>query len=289
MKPASLVAVGLLVLILGLLVHAPAAVLYGWTLGARTESPLRLYGVDGGLFSGSAAQIRVSNRVLANDLRWTLRPAALARGRVVFHVRSGGAPLLFDGIVTSDLGGMRVTELKASADLRTLATLAGQTLVPVSGQVGLDLGHLQMKDQWPYAAEGRLQLLGLSWALGQPAMLGDFEAQLQGENGTVQATVTTLSGVIDVMGEAQLNPDRSYVIDLRLRPSADAPPMLRNMLQSLGPADAEGYHRLRHAARATTPASAQDTTPSRAPPPGLSSPTPPRSVEDDEAGVTFGG
>jgi general secretion pathway protein N len=248
MKPVYLLIVGVVVLLIGLLVHAPAAVLYAWTLGTRTDLPVRIHGIDGGLFSGTAAQIRFGDRVLANDLQWTLQPGALVRGRAALHLRSGGAPLLFDGLMASGLGGTRITALKASAELRALAALAGQSFIPMNGQAGIDLDHLLLKEQWPHAAEGRVRLLGLSWTLGQPVALGDFEARVEGSDGNIRATVTTLAGVVDVTGDAQLNADRSYAVDLRLRARADAPPMLRNMLQSLGPADAEGYHRLRQGA-----------------------------------------
>ncbi len=277
MRLIHLLIIGVLVLAAGLLVHAPAAVLYGWTLGARNDEPLRLHGIDGELFAGKAAQVSYANRAVASDLRWTLRPGALALGRAAFHVRSSGAPLLFDGVVAAGLGGTRITGLKASGDLRTLAALAGQSFVPVSGQAGLDLDHLLLKDQWPQAAEGRVQVLGLSWALGQPVVLGDFQAELRSEDGNVQAAITTLSGVVDVLGDARLNNDRSYAVDLRLRPRADAPPMVRNLLQALGPADAEGYHRLRQgAAGLPAPASERFPVPAAAPqPPPATSPTTP--------------
>jgi general secretion pathway protein N len=273
MKPAHLLLVGVLVLLIGLLVHAPVAVLYGWTQGARSDVPLRVHGIGGRPFSGTAAQIVLGNRVLASDLQWTLQPGALALGRAAFRVRSGGGPLLLDGMVASGPGGTRITGLRANAELRTLAALAGQNFIPVSGQAGIDLGHLLLRKRWPHAAEGRVQLLGLSWVLGQPVPLGDFEARIEGADGNLQATVTTLSGVVDVSGDARLNADRSYAIDLRLRARPDAPPMLRNMLQSLGPADAEGYHRLRQSAAlpggqvppAVSPGSGETSAPAATP------------------------
>jgi general secretion pathway protein N len=274
MKPIHLLIVGILVLLTGLLIHAPAAVVYAWTLGARTDLPVRVHGIRGQLFAGSAAQLSYGNRPIASDLHWKLRPASLLLGRAAFHVRSGGAPLLFDGVLASGLGGTRVSGLKASGELRALAALAGQSFIPVNGQAGIDLDHLLLKDQWPHAAEGRIQLLSLSWALGQPVVLGDFEAQLRSEDGNIIAAVTTLSGVVDVLGDARLNTDRSYAVDLRLRPRTDAPPMLINMLQSLGPADSEGYHRLRQGAGLVAPVVTPAPTPQQPGPGTAPSPKP---------------
>lgn len=263
MKLRYLLAAALASFVLGLVVHAPAASLYAWIAG--DGGPLRLHGIDGGLLSGTADQLARGNQTIVSDLRWRLVPADLLLGRASYALASSGAPLLLDGVVGIGLGGaVHVRKTRASGELRALAGIAGLPFVPVNGDVGLELDALTLIDRWPRSARGRVQVLGLSWALGrEPVVLGDFEAQIEDGTDGIVARVGTLEGVIEVRGTAQLAEDGSYDVDLQLRPTDAAPPMVANLLRSLGPADANGYHRLRRQGQARPDAAAapDGTTP----------------------------
>ncbi len=245
MKLRHLLIAAALVFVCGLVLHTPAAVIYGWT-HSDPATPLRLYGVEGTLVSGRAAQVAHSSQPLLAGLRWTLKPWSLLLGRASYQLTADGPPLLLDGIVASGLGGTRIGDLKASGDLRAVAAAAGQPFVPVSGQVGVDLQRLRLRDRWPSEAEGQLRVIGLKWALArEPVALGDYAADVRTDNGELVALISTLAGVVDVNGDARLKPDRSYELTLQLRPRPEAPAMVTNLLRSIGAPDAQGYYRLR--------------------------------------------
>ncbi|MGB1561362.1 MAG: type II secretion system protein N [Sinimarinibacterium flocculans] len=245
MKLWYLLSAALASFIVGLLAHAPASSLYGWMV-ARGELPVRLYGISGSLLSGSASQLMHGSQVIARDLHWRFRPLALLGGRLGYHLRTEGAPLLLEGDVDLSLGkSLRLQDLRASGELRALAALAGQTFIPINGQLGVQLDTLRIDGRIPHRAEGHLQLIGLAWTLGrEPLPLGDFEALIDTTTDGIVASVATLAGVVDVDGAATLSPEGLYSLDLQLLAEADAPPMVTNLLRSLGAADARGYHRL---------------------------------------------
>ncbi|MES0875112.1 type II secretion system protein N [Sinimarinibacterium thermocellulolyticum] len=276
MKTRHLLAAALLSFVLGLIVHAPAASLYGWIAGGNAELPVRLFGVTGTLVSGAASLLARGDQPLARNVRWRLVPSSLLLGRASFALSSGGPPLLFEGVAGMGLGGaVHLRDTRASGELRALAAIAGLPFVPVNGEIGIDLASLTLVDRWPRHAHGRLQVIGLSWTLGRdPVALGDFEARIEDADDGIVATVSTLKGSIEVDGRARLAVDGAYDLDLRLRATPDAPPMVNNLLRALGPADADGYQRLRRTGT-QSPAHATDAPPgTRGDTPGSAVPAP---------------
>ncbi|MFA5937880.1 MAG: type II secretion system protein N [Sinimarinibacterium sp.] len=268
-----------------LLTQAPAALVYAWTPASRPDAPVRLYGIDGSMFAGTALQISRGPQTLLRQLRWTAKPGALLLGRVAYHVKTDAAPTLLDGTVATGWGGTRFSELKASGELRAVAAMFGQVFVPLSGQVGLQMDHLRIADDWPVQAEGDIRLIGLAWTLGrEPVPFGDYRVQITTGAADIVASVSTLAGVVDVSGEGRVKPDRSYELDLKLRPRSDAPAMVTNLLRQLGSPDSQGNYRLRRAGAAPRAAEAATVA---APATGPVKATPPNiddiPVRDDSA------
>jgi general secretion pathway protein N len=247
MKIRSLLIIGIATFVLALLIKTPAALVYGWFGGgAGQTAQMRLFGVDGTLVSGRADAVIANGKPALTRIEWRLRPLSLLLARAQYHLQASGAPILLDGQVAAGLGPMRVDDLKASGDLRSLAAVAGQPFVPMQGQVALDLAKLRLRDNWPVSAEGRVSVSGLSWALGpQPVLLGDYQADFSNEGDDLLALISTVSGPLEVNGDARLKGDRNYELHLQLRPKPDAPPMVANLLRATGAADAQGYYHLR--------------------------------------------
>ncbi|HEY1076117.1 MAG TPA: type II secretion system protein N [Fontimonas sp.] len=303
MKTRHLIIAGILTFVVGLLVQAPAALLYAW-IAPKAGLPVNVLGVDGTLTQGRATQIRFGNQVLVADIDWTLRPLGLLLGRLSYQLHSGTPPLLIDGKVSQGLTGTAFSPLVANGELRTLAAAAGQNFIPVNGVINLDLSSLQLRKDWPVAAEGTLQLNNLEWTLGkQPAPLGSYQAVLTTEDDQIVARISSLAGSVDISGEARAKPDRSYAYALKLKPKPDAPPMIANLMKQLGTPDAQGYYSLRNSVDAPPPAAeaaADGSVPPAAEPGSPISPatqrsapppaSPPRTPEEtEEEGLTFGG
>lgn len=301
MKTRHLMIAGALTFIVGVLVQAPAALLYAW-IAPKAAMPVDVLGVNGTLTQGRATQIRLGSQVLVADIDWTLKPLSMLLGRLSYQLHSGTPPLMIDGTVSQSLMSTAFSQLTANGELRTLAAAAGQSFIPVNGVVNLDLASLQLRNNWPVSAEGSLQLNNLVWALGKdPASLGSYQAVLSTEDDQIVARISSLQGSVDVNGEARVKPDRSYSYSLKLKPKADAPPMIANLMKQLGTPDAEGYYSLQNSVDAPPPApsveEALGTAPSsagssdgaatqRTPPVNQ----PPRTPEEtEEEGLTFGG
>lgn len=229
--------------VLSLILMAPAAVLYGW-LQPKLGS-VELVGVDGSLRDGSAAALQIGGRPVVEQLHWRLRLSDLLLARFGADLDSRGA-LLLDGHVSRSLMSVQAHDLRVSGSLRAVLAAIGQPFAPLDGELGLALDHLKLRGNWPVAAEGKVQVDKLAWTLARdPLLLGSYQAVLTEDGDDLVATISTLGGALEVNGDGRVKADRSYELHLQLRPRNGAPPMLQNLLNSLGAPDPQGFYHLR--------------------------------------------
>lgn len=259
-RRSHLILVALAGFVLSLVLFAPAATLAGW-LQPRLGS-IELVGVDGTLREGRVAAIRKDGRTLIDALRWRWRLSDLLLGRFGADLSADGSVLL-DGRVSRSFGSLRAQDLRLSGTLAPLLAAANQPFAPLDGQLALDLTRLRLQDRWPVDAEGVIRIDRLAWTLARtPLLLGSYEATLAPDGADLVATVRTLAGALEVNGDARAKPDRSYELHLQLKPRSNAPPMLQNLLNSLGAPDPQGFYHLRREGRLA--AAADDSVPAAA-------------------------
>lgn len=235
---------GVVAFVLALLIHAPATLVFKLLQSPQlTALP---YGLQGSLGRGQMAGIGIQNQTALRQLSWELKPLSLLWGRIRFDLQSRDTALLEGQLSFGLFGGSRIDQLRYAGPLKPLLASAGQPFAPVDGEINLQLETLRLAQGRVQTLDGTLRLGGLAWTLARdPLLLGDFQALLSSEDGTLIAKLESLSGPIELNGEARLLPDQSHVYEIRMRPKADAPPMLRNLLSSAGPLDAQGWHVLR--------------------------------------------
>ncbi|WP_028079509.1 type II secretion system protein N [Solimonas soli] len=239
------VLVGTLVFLASVVLLAPAATLYGWLKPRLGDARFELSGVSGTLRDGSVAAVLVGGRPLVDKLHWRLSLGELLLARIGADFDSRGTFLL-DGHVSKGFNTLRAHDLTLSAPAKPLLAAIGQPFAPLDGQARLELAQLKLLGGWPSDAAGTLRIEGLAWTLAkEPIVLGDYEATFSRDGNDIVALVHTLGGALEVNGDARAKADHSYELHLQLRPKADAPPLLPNLLRSLGAPDPQGYYHLR--------------------------------------------
>ena len=242
MKRSHLIALGVVVFVLTLLAHAPAAALYAWF--APKASDVTLYGVEGTLMQGSLAGISVQGKPTWQDLHWTLHPLALLTGRVLADVEST-TPTTLNSRVSLAPWGRHFSNLRSTGSLHTLTGAVGQNYLPVEGTVNADISSLTLKGNIPRSAEGTISVEHLAWTLAKdPLMLGDYKATATTDHGQITVKIESVSGPLQVTGDAKVADDQTYDLDLRVKTKPDAVPMLQTLVQSLGQPDAQGFYHL---------------------------------------------
>lgn len=261
MKTRRVILLGVVVFLVALVLRMPAVQMQRVLGPSLAQAGVQLQGIEGSLSAGRAAQVDLRGNALLHDLGWNLRAAHLLLGRASFMLAGGRDGTLVDGtafVVPS--GTLTLQDFKLASSLKAVLAAAGYAGMPVEGQVNLDLSRMKLRESWPRQAQGTLTVRGMGWKLGREAVvLGDYTATLDNETGGVKAVVSTLSGALEINGQARLAEDRSYEVDLQMRPKPNAPPMVPNLVRNLGAPDAQGWYHVRRrgqlgAPAATTPA-----------------------------------
>lgn len=248
MKRSTLILLGVAVFLVALLLRAPAVQVQGLLGSTLAQAGVQLQGVEGSLSAGRAAQVDLRGNPLVRDLGWNLRAAHLLLGRASFALAGGREGTLVDGIVSIvPSGTLTLEDFRLASPLKGVLASAGfGPALPVEGQLSLDLRSMKLRRNWPSQAQGTLTIRGLGWKLGREAvLLGDYSATLDNETGGVKADIATLSGALEINGKARLGDDRSYEVELQMRPRPNAPPMVPNLVRSLGAPDSQGWYHVR--------------------------------------------
>jgi hypothetical protein len=248
MKRRTLILMGVAVFVVALLLRTPAVHLQRMLGNSLAQAGLHLEGVEGSLSAGRAAQVDLQGNPLVRDLSWNLRGMHLLLGRASFTLAGGREGTLVDGIASIvPSGTLTLQDFKLASPLKGVLASAGfGAAMPVEGQLSADLTRMKLRQNWPRQAQGTVTVRGLGWKLGREAvLLGDYSATLDNETGGVKADIATLSGALEITGKARLGDDRSYEIDLQMRPKPNAPPMVPNLVRTLGAPDAQGWYHVR--------------------------------------------
>ncbi|GAC1624874.1 MAG: hypothetical protein NVS9B10_11290 [Nevskia sp.] len=247
-RTRNLVILGAAVFLVSLLLNAPVALLHAKLAPPGNGGGLQPSGLDGTLAEGRASSLLMNGRPLLGKLHWRFKPWSLLLARLAFQIDSSG-DLTMDGTATRPVtGGLDIDGLRAAGPLKDLLSLTGDVGVPVAGQFGLRLDSARIRSGFVNRVDGEVTINGLKWTLAKdPVLLGDFLLRIATEKDVITGRLEPLSGPLDVGGEIRVKTDRSYEIDLTVKATPNAEPLVQNLVRSLGQPDAQGNFHIRSA------------------------------------------
>jgi len=250
MKQRRFILVGVLVFLGTLLAQTPVALVLKLAQPKTTPRPV-LLGASGTVTSGRAEALNINGRTVNETLTWSFQPQWLMAGALAYEI-SGTGSIIANGSVQYGLRSQGASNLVAEGGLKDVASLAGMAFVPADGRLKLNLSSLRLKSGIPTAARGTFDLGSLQWTLARPAvLLGDVHADLNTQispDGTpvIVAEVRSTNSPLDISGQGRLFPStRRYEIDLLIKAKANADTSVTQLLNGMGPPDAQGNRHLR--------------------------------------------
>jgi len=228
------VVITVLLFLVTLVVRLPAALVAG-----LLPAPLHCEDASGTLWSGACGQLR-SGTFSVSDLTWTLHPSALLRLSIAADVESADPALRGHAAIDYSRGGLlSMTQLNASAALQRGALLG----LPVTGVVVLALPQASVLEGHVRSLQGSITLQQLHIA-NPPTDLGDFELQFapQGAGDPMIGQLRDVNSPLSVAGQLRLLPSGAYELSGTLAAHDPQDAHLNQVLQLLGPADAQGRH-----------------------------------------------
>lgn len=237
----------LLVYFVLLLAWAPASLL-AWALPRVSEQVAWLDQVDGTVWRGSAAALRLQPATGAGQslghLSWRVLPLDLLRGRLGYRLSLGGAGIEAAGNV--QVGPRRVA----------LRALRGETLADQLGRLSPDLAMWQPQGRLLFESEflafeksaisGRGTLRWVDAMSGHARdRLGTYRAEIDGSDTGLAIKLSTESGALQLQGTGVWAPQRGLQFTGTARPAAGSAAASANVLGLLGPPQADGSRPIR--------------------------------------------
>jgi general secretion pathway protein N len=244
MKRLRVLLTGLLVLVVIL------AALIGW-LPASWALPLfrsRLHGlqwqqVTGTVWHGRAGQLSTADGVSLGSVEWKLSRRALM-GDIDLDLSLQQPQLRFQGHM-HELPNTQEAwrDVTLSLDPAMLDAQPWLHAKP-AGQLTLTVAHALLQGGWPMQADAAAHWTHAAVHTVQGiATLGDMSAQIGGDNGVLQATLSDDGdGALHMSGLLSFSP-LGWSLQMNLKPRADDP-VLTQWLHTLGRAEADGTVRL---------------------------------------------
>lgn len=238
MKLRWLIIFGLLAFIAFAIVSLPASVLFGFLQGQGVTAA----GTQGSVWKGRAQMLQIHGTNLG-AIEWDLHALALLGLKLKADVTLTRA----EGVAQTTVS-LRSIEVITFEDLNAnlaLTALSGLAPPGWGGTVNLRFQELQLDNGWPRVANGTAEILNLTSASQASALSGSYKITFPSTTvdpgeGVIAGDLVDLGGPLQLNGELQLRPDRSYLLTGMVAARPEAPPNLANQLQILGEPDAEG-------------------------------------------------
>jgi general secretion pathway protein N len=234
-KTWPLVALGIIAFLAFAIVTLPARVV----LGQLESSGIRAGGVQGTVWKGRAQVLQIADANLG-AVDWDLHVLPLFTARLVADLRIKRTDGFAETQVVLSPTSVRFDALTASLPLSALPSSAFRGW---KGTANLKFAALTLRDGWPTAAEGTLDVIDLTGPAQRPFNLGSYRVvfpEAAGDSGVLTGALSDLGGPLQLNGKVELKTDRSYLLDGMIATRPDAPRDIANMLQFLGAPDAQG-------------------------------------------------
>jgi general secretion pathway protein N len=216
----------------------PAAVAWGWV--SERAPDVRLQGVDGTVWNGSATRISVRGQVLGR-LQWQLSPWQLLSGNPRLHLEVDGPGLKLAGeLLRHDVDLIAIEHLNVQTEAGWLApALAIPELEPTGILVSEDASLILARSGLPRALDAHIEWREAGVRGQVIARLGTLMIDAQGKDGRIEAQVRDSGdGEVEIRGKASID-QNSYRSEVVLVPRVSDGPVVE-ALQWVGQPRPEG-------------------------------------------------
>jgi len=241
-RPWWLIAVGLAAAFAFVIATLPARLLES----QLPRAGLAADGLSGTVWSGHARALSWRS-VPLGDLRWSVAPLELLRGRIggdFSLIRPDGQ---LDGRIGVTLGGtLHLRDVRADLPVEAISALPVGIPRGWRGRIDGRFEHIVVAAGWPTRLEGTVDMEGLIAPPPRNASIGSYHIVMpdpkvgESDDGPLTAHVSDTEGPFSFDGSFTLDRERNFLLDGTLATRGNTPPELARSIELLGPADSSG-------------------------------------------------
>ncbi len=215
--------------------------------------PIRLSGVDGTVWRGSAARVVPEQQpeLTLTDVKWKMLPQKLLSGtagvNLIFNVFGGNGRADIAGAPDGDI---TVTDATLQIPADQLQQYLPLPVADFAGTVMADVERIEVQNNLLKSTRGTViwrnaeVMGGLQAKLGQVVL--DIVPEPVGDSYSHRGTLSNTDGQLEIKGEFELDQAGNYKADIRLKPLPSTPAELNGMLGIVGQRASDGSYRIRN-------------------------------------------
>ena len=242
-KPAAL---GFAVFLLSLVVTIPAR----WAQQfIPANTPVKLQAVSGTIWRGEAAQFSWDNTSLG-QLRWAVKPLSLLTGKLGLDFNLSDSGLRADGTALVYRDQVVVlNDTVASGDIAKLPLGRARLPVELEGRLEAEMKKVVIKASAIHAAEGVINWQSARITAPIILPMGEVALQISGSKGNLKGEFSSQKSAVDTRGTLAFTHNGQFTSDIRLKPNAQTPEDIRELLPALGKSQRDGSVKLHYQGR----------------------------------------
>lgn len=198
----------------------------------NSNANVDMRGISGTFWEGEATLISINNAIDLNNTTWSFTIWKLLLGQFAFQTSS-----YFDDknieseIGVSFLNKYFINDLTATISAEKVTALANIPLVQLSGDFKIILDHAHWKKDKLPLATGLITWTQAAVTVADTVSLGKITVALsENDQQFLLANITNNDGDILVNGKAELIPEASYSVDIKLTPTASTSDNIKSSL-----------------------------------------------------------
>ncbi len=194
--------------------------------------PVKLYGVQGSIWNGSADKAVIPGKPSIDNIQWTINPTMLLLARVSGEAKASiKNQNIIGNFSVSATGTLSASDIRARIDAPVVQELAQMPIGELGGTFNINIESLEIKENRLPFIKGELKWKNAKLTVLDTVDLGFINLKINtDEADTLLATITNTKGQIQLSGDATLDNNKSYKLNLRLTPDSKAPNNIRQSL-----------------------------------------------------------
>lgn len=245
MKSIRYILFAFVVYVVFLFMTFPANTVYAyWKETMGEEVPFSASQLDGSIWSGKAIEVRVGTKQV-KSVSWQFHPFKLFLGRVElgweFEVDDGYGK----GVIGRRLmGDLYLNDVEAWVPMSEISQMANLQVLRPAGSLSVNMQQISLNQQSLTAAIGNIEWNSAELTLLSAISLGDLQIRFEPADDGVKGVLSDQGGPLQADGLLTLSNDGKYTFTGVFAARDPQQTDLKNALQSLGRAGADGKHKI---------------------------------------------
>lgn len=231
----------ILALMVALIWSAPAALVYA-QFRERLQ-PIRLHGIEGSLWQGTASQMAYAATPLG-PFAWKLTPFSLLSGKAQGELVLTGKQIQAKTDFLATQGQLLLNDAHAEFPASQLAPVLDTPSLALLGNISVDVQQLKIEQGVVTKADGVMQWTELGVSGAAEARLGSIQIDFTTrDDGMIEGRIFDLGGPLRVDGRLEFK-DQQFQAEIQLHADENAP-QIREALLYIGERTTDGGSLLR--------------------------------------------